>query len=162
MAQSFVSSSIQSVGNPGFCIFQFIDPTTSPYVVTSSVSFSNAKAVIYQPMFAPIQRVNLSESGQTFIFQLSTNEELTFDVQFQELPYDDSPVEQSQGFATLRDFVRFNLNYSQFGVIVTAPDGFIETCRYIKGLESFQEAKGQSQKRQRWAGTMTFRRLFTT
>ena len=159
MSQDSLSSTVQSVGNPGPLILAFTDPL-EPHTVTS-VSFSPAKAVVTQPHFAPVQRINISDDGHTHIFQLSSNEELRWDIDFEDLPWADDPtVQKTEGFHTLRVFIRQTLNYSQYNVSVTSPDGDIESMVYVGGLETFQEAKGRSDKRQFWTGTLSFRRVF--
>lgn len=159
MAQDSLSSFTQSVGNPGPLILTFTDP--SPPNSVTTVSFSPAKAHITKPEFMPVQKINVSDDGHTHIFQLSSNEELRWDIDFDELPWaDDTAVQQTQGYRTLRQFIRETLNYSQYSVVITSPDGDIETMLYIGGLESFQEAQGRGTRREFWGGTLSFRRMF--
>lgn len=160
MAQDSLSAATQSVGNPGPLIFTFTDPLP-PNTVTS-VSFSPAKAHILQPQFAPVQRINMSDDGHTHIFQLSTNEELRWDIEFEELPWADDPtVQKTEGWRTLRQFIRSTLNYSQYTVTITSPDGDIEDMLYIGGLDTFVEAQGRGERREFWNGRLAFRRMFS-
>lgn len=125
----------------------------------TSISFNPALVHMTKPVYAPIQRINVADNGKVHIFQLSTNEELRWDLEFEDLPYfDDLEREQTQGFSTLRSFIRNALNYSQILIDITSPDGEVENMRYIQGIETFIEAAGQSRKKGRWTGTLHFRR----
>ena len=159
MAQDSLSSTTQSVGNPGPLILTWTDP--APPNGSVSVSFSPAKAHIVKPEFAPVQRINISDDGHVHIFQLSTNETLRWDIDFEELPWADDPTGQkTEGWRTLRQFIRTTLNYSQYSVTITSPDGDIESMIYVGGLDTFQEAQGRGTRREFWNGTLTFTRFF--
>ena len=143
------SSPGQSMQVPGPLILAF--PASAP---TVSVSFSPALARIVHPQFAPVQRVHAADSGRLHVWQPSVNESLRWDAEFTDLPLDDDAVRQTQGYQSLRDFVRTTVSYSQQLVLVTSPDGDQETMRYLGGLETFVEASGESRRHLRWTGVL--------
>jgi hypothetical protein len=159
MPQDSLSSLTQSVGNAGYLVLQRIDITgASP---TVSVSFVPTLAKMVHPQHSPLQYINVAVGGSIHTYQYSTNEPLTWTVIFQDLPFFDNDILQpvvTQGFQALQSFIRYTLNYCANPCIMTTPDGYIETMRYINGLETFAEAEGQTQKVQRWSGQLVFSR----
>ena len=161
MAQESGSATTQSVRAAGQLILSFPANASSDQA-TATVSFSPALASITQPIFAPIQRVHVADNGTLHVFQLSTNEELTWRVDFEDLPWEDETTPgQTSGYRSLRRFVRTTLNYAEQLVTITSPDGDIETMRCLGGIETFEEASGRSGHRERWTGQLTFRRQLT-
>ena len=163
MAQDSLSSTTQSVGNPGYMILQYLDPSGGGNNI--SVSFIAPMAKFVQPMYSPHQKVNIAINGGIYTFQLATTEMLEMPLVFQDLPFFDvhvgEPGAPTQGVQSLLSFIRFTLNYHQNTCILTTPDGQIETVRYMGGAESFVEADQQNRapKAQRYVGTVTFWRV---
>lgn len=161
MPQTFGSSVLQQVGNPGYLIMNCLDSTGGGANV--SVSFNPTLCTVPQLQVQPLQRVNVAVNGSIFIFQLSDNEPLTLPVQFLDLPYNDSFTnpEPTEGFMTLLSFIRTTLNYYASTFILTTPDGIVENVRYGGGIDSFNEAQGRSQRAQRWTGNLVLWRVLT-
>lgn len=82
---------------------------------------------------------------------------------FVDLPQDDydSTTQRirTEGYTSLLSFIRTTLNYHQNICTITTPDGFIETMRYVGGIETFQEAVGQVNKQKFWSGTISWDRV---
>ena len=160
MAQAFVSVAGQAVGSPGYCVLSWSDPLGRQNV---SVSFLPTLTRITQHQFAPLQKVNVSINGTIHIFQYGTQELLTWQLQCIDMPYDQTTGSRlghpTDTFTDLLSFVRTTLNYSEQPLTVLTPDGLVEQMRYLGGIESFQEATGQTQRAQFWTGTLTLQRL---
>lgn len=162
MPQESATTSLQSIGNAGPLILAYVDPTGAR--ATVSVSFIPTYARMTRPQPSALQVVNVAIGGQIHVYELSRNEPLTWTVEFLELPYLDHDVLQpipTQGYTALQSFIRYTLSYAMNPCRVTSPDGFIETMRYVGGLDSFAEAQGQSQKVTRWNGQLVFARDIT-
>ena len=128
-----------------------------------SVSFIPTLVKMVQPTYTPLQKTNISLNGTIFIFQYGPQEPLTWPLEFDSLPYD---IQQSRrighttdGFLDLLSFVRTTVNYSEKPFTVVTPDGLVEQVRYLKGIETFREAAGQTAKAQFWTGTLTVMRI---
>lgn len=161
MPQASLSSTTQSIGNPGPLIFTcYASNTNMPSV---SVSFHNALCYMTQPQYAPGQHVNIAANFSVSVFQVTTSEQLVMPIHFQDLPWADTPSdprEQTDGYGSLLSFIRYTLNYYASTFQVTTPDGQIEPlCRYMGGIDSFIEAEGRSQRAQRWTGNLTIWRV---
>lgn len=162
MPQESATTSLQSIGNAGPLILAYIDPTGAR--ATVSVSFIPTYAKMTHPQPSALQVVNVAVGGQIHVYELSRNEPLTWTVEFVELPYLDNDLRQTiptQGYLALQSFIRYTLSYAMNPCHITSPDGYLETMRYLGGLDSFTEAQGQSQKVQRWNGMLTFGRDIT-
>lgn len=164
MAQDSLSSTTQRIGNAGQLVLTCLDTTGGGN--NTVVTFSPAYARIVQPIFAPFQRVNMSVEGGFHVFQYSSNEALTWSIEFFNLPSFDAlgdPRELSQGYLSLLSFVRYTLGYHASTCQILSPDGFIEpSMRLLGGWETFAEAdagqKNTAQRAQRWAGILSFGR----
>lgn len=143
----------------GQLIFSYIDTATTGEL-TGSVSFNPALVRLVEPRFSPIQRVSLAESGQVWVFQLSSNVELEMIVDFQDIPTSalSTPV-ATDGYAALQQFLMTTVNWSQRAFTLTDPDGDAFTVRYIAGFDTLKEAGGRTERADRWTGTLTFRRV---
>ena len=161
MPQAFGSAANQSVGSPGYLILTCFDASGTGASV--SVSFNPTLCTMTQYQLQPLQRVNVAVNGSIHVYQLSDNEPFTMSVDFKDLPWDDSFVnpEPTEGFATLLSFVRTTLNYYASTFQVITPDGILEICRYMGGIDGFREAEGRSQRAQRWTGNLQFTRVLT-
>lgn len=159
MAQDFVSSTTQSIGNPGWLTLLWT--ASGGTGSTVSVSFSPVFAHSLQYQLSPIQKVNVAVTGGLHIFQLGTQEIFNLPIEFTNLPWDDNdPAPNAgQGFASLMSYIRYVLNYHQYTCLLTTPDGIQEQVRYLGGLDAFREASGQAQKHNRWDGTVLFTRV---
>lgn len=163
MAQNSLSSTTQSVGNPGYLILQFLE--SGGHAI--SVSFSPALARFVQPRYSPHQKVNIAVNGSVHIFQVAPSEQFELPIIFQDLPFfdvgDGEPGAPTEGYQTLLSFVRTTLNYHENTCLMTTPDGQIETVRYMGGADSFEEASqnNRAPKAQRYYGTLTFWRVIT-
>lgn len=155
------SATTQSIGNPGYCVFSWYDSTGG--VPNVACSFNPTLCKIVQFAFHPLQHVNTAVGGQTYVFQLSTNEILNINVIFESLPWSDSDVnpEPTAGFESLLSFIRTTINYHEKTFTVLFPDGQVEEVRYMGGLDAFQEAAGRAQRAQRWDGTINLTRNIT-
>ena len=164
MPQASLSSTTQSIGNPGPLIFTCA--SSNPGLPVVSVSFHNALCRMIQPQYAPVQHVNVAANYSIHIFQIASAEQLILPIQFQDLPWDDTPTdprEQTDGYRSLLSFIRTTLNYYVSTFSVTTPDGQIEPlCRYMGGVDSFVEAEGRAQRAQRWTGNLTLWRVITS
>jgi hypothetical protein len=161
MPQAWGSATGVGVGNPGYCVFSWHDSTGA--VGNIALSFNPTLCKIVQFGFHPLQHVNTAVGGQTYVFQLSTNEILNINVIFESLPWQDSDAnpEPTAGFESLLSFIRTTINYHQEVFTVLFPDGQVETVRYIGGIDAFQEAGGRAQRAQRWDGTINVTRNIT-
>jgi hypothetical protein len=151
----------QDFHNPGYLILTWNPPAAGLGAVQAvTLQINPAHAWIVQPQYAPIQRINIADNGKIHVFQLSTAEELHYTIEIRDLPYDDNPVPQlvTNGFQSLRHFIRSTLNYSQELVTITTPDGEVEVMRYVGGIETMVEAAGQAQRHLYWSGQLNFRR----
>ena len=142
---------------PGQLILQWPALVVREETVTT-LAFSPALAQIVHPQWAAFQRVNAADNQKLFVFSISPNEQLDWALEFIDLPWDDDALRQTQGYQALRNFVRTTLNYSEQLFVVQSPDGDVEVVRYLRGLETFVEAGGQSKRHLRWQGTLIVRR----
>lgn len=159
MAQDSLSSTTQSIGNPGVLEMRCLDNTGAGNDVV--VTFNPTYARLVQPQYSPFQHTNVAVNGSWFVFQYSSNENLFWPLEFQNLPSLNllaDPREMSMGYLDLLSYVRVTLNYHASTFICTSPDGYIETLRYAGGLESLAESdagqRNTAQRSQRWAGTI--------
>lgn len=161
MATSSLSATDRSVGAAGYMTFSYIPTSAGDSSV--SVSFSPAFVRMTNPQYSPFQHVNVAVNGAVHIFQLATTEQLAMPLQFTDLPWDvtAAPDDSGDGFLALQNFVRYTLNYHEKTFLMTTPDGQIETCRYMNGLDSFQEATGNTNKVQFWTGALTVWRVIS-
>ena len=164
MAQASLSSTTQSIGNPGYLILTYPDPLGGGNNL--SVSFHPGLARFVQPRYSPHQKVNIAVDGAIHVFQVATTEMFEMPLIFQDLPFFDTPTdprEPTEGLQTLFSFVRTTLNYHQYTCTLTTPDGQIETVRYMGGIDSFEEASqnNRAARAQRYYGTLTFWRVIT-
>ena len=162
MPQDSLSSTTQSIGNAGLLTMVCLDSTGGGNNI--ELQFNPTYARITNFQYAPFQHVNMSAEGRIHTFQYSENEALTWNIFFQDLPsfsLRNDPREQSDGVIALLDFIRYTLGYHASTTIVTSPDGYIETMRYMDGVASFIEYEGsnRAQRAQRWAGTLTMARV---
>lgn len=145
----------------GQLILSYIDPSPTQEL-TGTVSFNPGLARLVEPRYFPIQKVSIAESGQTWIFQLSSNVELELIVDLMDIPTEalTSPVE-TDGYTKLYTFLTTNVNWSQRAFTLTDPDGDSFSVRYIAGFDSLREAGGRTEKANRWSGSLTLRRVVT-
>lgn len=145
----------------GQLILSYIDPSPTQEL-TGTVSFTPGLARLVEPRYFPIQRVSIAESGQTWIFQLSSNVELELIIDLMDIPTEalTSPVE-TDGYTKLYTFLTTNVNWSQRAFTLTDPDGDSFSVRYIAGFDSLREAGGRTEKANRWSGSLTLRRVVT-
>lgn len=160
MATPSLSAADQGVGFPGYCVLSFQDPQGLNNV---SVSFIPTLARMVAPQFAAIQKVNISLNGTVHIFQYSTAEQLAWPLEFTDLPYDIGTAQyiphSTDCFVDLLSFIRTTVNYSESPFTVLTPDGQIENVRYLRGLDQFREAAGQTNRAQFWTGQLFVRRV---
>ena len=161
MPQTFVSSTTQGVGFPGYLTFTCFGSAGTGAQV--SVSFNPTLCKVPSLQLASLQRVSIAVNGSIHVFQLSSNEPLTLGVEYMDLPWNDSTdnPEPTEGLATLFSFIRYTLNYYASICTMTTPDGLIEIVRYMGGIETFVEAQGRAQRAQRWNGNLQFMRVLT-
>lgn len=162
MATDPASSSSQSIGNPGMLVLSFTQTTGTG--ASLSVSFSPVYARCVQLEYGPLCRVNLTANGLLIPYEWSSNEELVLPTIWHDLPTDDKLSDArenyTQGYTTLLSFIRTTLSYYANSCTLVTPDGMIEHVHYWGGADSFVEAEGANvtQKKGRWAGTVTFLR----
>lgn len=158
MATPSLSSTTQSIGHAGMLTLSFIDPTGAGNF--TSVSFIPTLAKFINPQFSPIQHVNVAVNGSVHIFQLGLNEIFKLNFIFTDLPYSQAVFANTgrftDGFGDLLSFIRFTLNYHEKTCVATTPDGAIEVVRYMKGIDSFVEATGMTQKVEFYSGQLEF------
>jgi hypothetical protein len=146
MSQASGSALTQSFADPGQLILAWFDPDNPGAPAAVTVSFNAGHAVLLQPQFAPIQRINVADNGRIYVLQLSANEELHWSINFQALPWEDDTHpdmgRNTAGMQSLRRFIRDTLNYSEQQVQITSPDGEIEVMLYVGGLETAVEGSG--------------------
>lgn len=163
MPQDSLSSPTQMIGNPGPLILTCA--ASNDALPSVSVSFHNALCRMTQPQYAPVQHVNIAANFSVHVFQIAASEQLVLPMQFQDLPWSDSPTdlrEITDGYISLLSFIRYTLNYHVSTCAITTPDGQIEPlCRYMGGIDSFIEAEGRSQRAHRWTGNLIFWRVIT-
>ena len=162
MPQNFVTVTGQAVGAAGMCVLSWQDPQGLNNV---AVSFLPTLVKIVQHQFTPLQKVNLSINGTVHILQYASQEPLQWNLEFVDVPYNTLFSQRighpTQGFEDLLSFVRTTLNYSEQRFTVLAPDGQVETMRYLRGIEQFREAAGQTNKLGFWTGTLTVTRIIS-
>lgn len=160
MPQASLSSLTQGVGHTGYCVLSWADPLGLANV---SVSFLPTLIRMTQPQFAPLQYVNYAMNGSIYIFQYGPQELLTWPLDVLDMPYDLQASTRlghpTDGFVDLLSFIRSTVNYSEKAFTVLTPDGQIETVRYIKGIDQFREAAGQTNRAQFWSGQLTVMRV---
>lgn len=148
------------VGNTGYCVLSWADPLGLANV---SVSFLPTLCKIVAPQYSPLQKTNISINGTAHIFIYGTQETLMWPLEVTDLPYDLQASRNighaTDGYHDLLSFVRTTVNYSEKPFTVLSPDGLVEQVRYIKGLESFREAAGMTNKAQFYTGTLTVMRI---
>ena len=166
MAQDSLSSTTQGIGNPGFLEMRCLDSTGAGN--DAVVLFNPTYARVVNPQYAAFQHVNISVNGSVHIFEYSSNENLSWPVEFQNLPSTNlltDPRELSMGYLDLLSFIRYSTNYAQSTFVVTSPDGYIETMRYMNGIDTMAESdagqRNTAQRAQRWAGVLNFLRVLT-
>jgi hypothetical protein len=163
MPSNLLSASTQGIGNPGYCVLSFTG--TSPSIPNYSVSFIPTICHVVNIQYAPIQKINMAVGGQVHVWQPSTAEPISFPVAFDGLPWNQdifsSTGRATDGYQDLLSFVRYTLNYHANTFTLMTPDGQIETCRYIKGIETFTEAQGISPKQRFYSGQLDFIRVIT-
>ncbi len=163
MPQDSLSATTQSIGNPGYCVLSWYDPSGTG--ATVSVSFTPAYVRITQLEYAPFQKINVAVNGKLHVYQLAGNENLVIPTIWHDLSFFDGTTDPrgnyTQGLQSLLSFVRTTLNYYQNSCVLMTPDGFLEHVNYFGGLETFQEAsdgQNQSPRAQRWAGQISWLR----
>ena len=137
----------------------YVDPIP-PYSRSRLVTLNPALAKMTQPRLSPIQKVSIAESGEVWVYQLSSNVELELTLELLDLPTTTraTPVPHD-GVTQLAAFLASSVNWSQFPFQVTDPDGDSFTVRYMTGFETMVEAAGRAQKVDSWSGTLILRRV---
>jgi hypothetical protein len=140
-------------------IFSYADPIP-PHARSGTVTLNPALAKMVQPRYSPIQKVSIAESGEVWVYQLSSNIELELLIDLMDIPTTSraTPVPHD-GYVQLRTFLQSSVNWSQFPFLFTDPDGDSFTVRYMTGFETLVEAAGRAQKVDSWSGTLTLRRV---
>ena len=130
--------------------------------LTGSLSFNPALMRMVEPRYFPIQRVSIAESGQVWVFQLSSTIELELLVDVMDIPTSaqTTPV-ATDGQAEIYTFLATKVNWSQRAFTFTDPDGESFTVRYIGGFETLREAGGRGERADRWNGQLVLRRVVT-
>lgn len=137
--------------------FSYIDPIP-PGIRSATVTLNPALARMVQPKYFPIQKVSIAESGEVWVYQLSSNVELELIIDLMDIPTTtQSTPAPHDGYVQLRNFLQSSVNWSQFPFTLTDPQGEIFTVRYITGFDTLTEAGGRAQKLDRWSGTLTLR-----
>lgn len=137
----------------------YTDPIP-PHIRSGLVTLNPALAKMVQPRYSPIQKVSIAESGEVWVYQLSSNVELELLVELQDIPTTTRAFpEPHDGYVQLLAFLQSSVNWSQFPFVVTDPDGDSFSVRYMAGFDSLVEAGGRAQKTDRWTGTLTLRRV---
>ncbi len=130
-----------------------------------SVSFLPTLVKMVQPQYAPLQKINIALNGAIHIFQYGTEETLVWPIDVTDLPYDQQAAQYighpTDGFLDLLSFIRSTVNYTAYQFTVLTPDGQIEAVRYLKGIDQFREAAGQTNRAQFWTGQLTLMRVIT-
>lgn len=127
---------------------------------TASISFNPALAKIVQRQYFPIQRVHVAESGQLWVYEVSSNIPLILPLEFEDIPTDtrtDGVV--THGYDDLVSFLTHTLVFSRENFNINDADGNVYYVKYITGLETFREGEGRSQRAGHWTGTLTLRRV---
>ena len=162
MATPSLSAAGQGIGFPGYLVLSYQDPLGLNNV---AVSFLPTLVQMVNPQYAPLQKINVAINGAIHIFSFGPQELLTWPLDFRDLPYDQQAASRighpTQTYNDLLSFVRTTLNYSEKTCTALTPDGQIETVRYIRGLDQFHEAAGQTNRAQFWTGQLVFTRVIT-
>ena len=160
MATPSLSAPGQGVGFAGYCVLSYQDPQG---LLNVAVSFLPTLVQMVNPQYAPLQKLNIALNGAVHIFEYGPQELLTWPLTFTDVPYDQGAAQHighpTQTYRDLLSFVRTTLNYSEKVCTVQTPDGQIETVRYLRGLEQFQEAAGHTTRAQFWTGQLVFTRV---
>lgn len=164
MPQEPASSTIQSIGNPGYLVLSW----SSGVGTSVSVSFTPAYVRVPQFEYAPFQKINLSVNGTLHIFELANNESLILPTIWHDLTYFDGTLDPrgnyTQGLQSLLSFIRYTLSYYANSCTILTPDGQIEHVQYWGGADSFREAadgNNMSPRAQRWSGEIQWYRCQT-
>lgn len=126
----------------------------------ASITFNPALVRIVQRQYFPLQRTHVAESGQVWVYAISTNVELVLPMEFEDIPTAAvSTGVVTHGYDDLVSFVTFTLGFSRETFVVNDADGNNYVVRYMSGLETFREAEGRSQRAGRWTGTLQLRKV---
>jgi hypothetical protein len=128
--------------------------------VTTQLTFLPGLVQITQPQFRPIQRTNIAESGQLWVYELSSTIELELPVEFLDLPTGNSSGNMvCSGYNSLYAFLANTVRWSKNPFVLTDVNTNSYIVRYLRGFESLREATGRAQVADRWSGTITLWRL---
>lgn len=161
MPTSSLSSTTQSIGNPGYLVLSYAGGTGGTDV---AVSFIPTLARMVNPQYAPLQKINVAVNGSVHVWQYGANlEPLYFPLEFTDLPWSQDVFSatgrHTAGYADLLSFLRYTLNYHEKTCTLLTPDGQLDEVRYMNGIESFREAAGATNKQQFWTGQILFWRV---
>ena len=141
--------------------WSYLDPSPSGLLTTTLV-FDPAQSLrLIEPRYSPIQRVSIAESGQVWVFQLSSNIELELILDVLDMPTSRTkPIVQStDGYLEMYEFLSRVVNWSQRNWTLTDPDGDSFLVKNIRGCETLKEASGRGQRADFWTGSLTLRRV---
>ena len=137
----------------------YVDPVP-PHTRSGLVTLNPALAKMTQPRLSPIQKVSIAESGEVWVYQLSSSVELELTLELMDIPTTTRAFpEPHDGVTQLAAFLQSSINWSQFPFVITDPDGDSFTVRYMTGFETMVEAAGRAQKVDSWSGTLILRRV---
>lgn len=123
------------------------------------ISFNPALARMVRPQRTPQQRLLVAESTHSYVYQIAQLEELLLNIDFEDIPEEDTVSPSTSGYNSLQTFLIDVLNWSEKQFTFTDPDGDVYFVRYWGGFESIQEASGRSAKKGRWSGQVVLREI---
>lgn len=105
----------------------------------------------------PVQRYIEAPDGTQWVFQLSTNRRLGFEVIVSNLPEADFTIAAQlfHGYSSLKTFFDSNTNWMQQQFECGHTDGVVTPVRVVLASWSFREGR-----RARWDGTFQLRKAF--
>ena len=125
-----------------------------------TLAFAAEHAIMTWPRHNPIQLMLIAESGHSYVYQRSSNQELVLTIEFLDVPERAQTVPfVTDGYNELHVFLRDVVNWSAQAFVVTDPDGDETQVRYLEGFETFREGAGRTPRAHFWTGALLFRKI---
>ena len=141
-------------------LISFLWTSTDGTGATATLNFNPALVRMVQRELSPIQRVHVADSGQIWVYELSSNVELVLPVEFEDIPGAQVTTPMAtHGYDDLVSFIQNTIYWSREAFTVYDADSNAYLVQYMGGLETFREAGGRSQRAGRWTGTIQLRRV---
>ena len=128
--------------------------------IALTLTFAAEHARLTHPQLMPIQVSHVAESGRSYVFERSSNEELLLWIEFEDLPEADLTTPYiTSGYASLKSFLQNTINWKEKNFTLTDPDEDRFTVRYWEGFDSLEEAIGRSRRKGAWTGRIAVREI---